>query len=132
MLTLVPPVLVRVTVCDCWDPVVTLPNASAVGFRLSWPGPIPEPERPRVTDGFDASLVTVAVPLNDPAAFGENITLNVALWPDAIVTGRLGAVREKYLLETATPLTVIELGPEFVAKTERVLVLDRSEERRVG
>ena len=102
---------------------MTLPNAAVEGFSTNCPEVTPVPESPRLTDGSDASLVNVAVAPNAPAAFGENITLNEALCPDATVTGRLGAVTEKYLLENATLLTVTGLGPEFAANRERVLLL---------
>lgn len=41
--------------------------------------------------------------------------LTVALCPADTVNGRLGPLKEKYLLEMATPLTVTELPPVFVA-----------------
>jgi hypothetical protein len=52
-----------------------------------------------------------------------NVTLSVVLCPALIVTGRLGAVTEKYRVETAALLIVIDVAPEFVAVTVRVLLL---------
>ena len=101
--------------------MVTLPNASIDEFSVSCPGATPVPERGKLTEGLDALLATVAVPLKAPAEFGENITLIEALCPDAIVTGRLGEVSVKYLLDIATLETVRDVEPEFVAKTVRVL-----------
>ena len=37
--------------------------------------------------GFEAFDVTVTVPGNDPADVGAKVTVNVALWPAANVTG---------------------------------------------
>ena len=104
-------------------PVVTLPNVSLEEFSVSCPGATPVPARARLADALEASLLTVTVALKAPLPFGENTKLTEALCPDAIVTGRLGEARAKYLLEIAIPLTVIELVPEFVAKTVRVLLL---------
>lgn len=44
---------------------------------------------------FEALLVIVAVALNVPTAFGENVTVTVVLCPEATVTGRLGATSLK-------------------------------------
>jgi len=103
-------------------PTGTLPNASLAGFSASWPPDVPVPARESVAAAFDASLLTVTFPEKLPAALGENITLKLALWPEEIVTGRVGAVTEKYLLETAALLIVTANGPEFDALTERVLL----------
>jgi len=83
---------------------------------------VPVPVRLRVVE-FEALLVTVRDALKAPVAFGLNMMLTGVLCPAARVSGRLGAVREKYLVEIATPLTVTVAGPEFVAVAERVLVL---------
>jgi len=118
-------VFVRVAVCDCWAPTVTLPKSALVGFSASCPAvpvPVPVPDRFRVAV-LAASLVIVAVALNVPAALGENVTLTGVLCPAARVSGRLGAFREKYLVEMATLLMVTAAGPEFVAVADRVLLL---------
>lgn len=122
-MTLVPPVLVKVTVCDCCVPVVTLPKDSLAGLEESCPGCIPVPERPTVAVALEALLVTVTAALNAPAALGENITLIGVLCPAARVIGRLVPVREKYLVEIEALVTVIEAGPGFVAEMLRVLLL---------
>lgn len=49
--------------------------------------------------------------------------LTVVLWPAVRVTGRLGAVSTKYLVEMAAPLTVTEADPVFVAMTLNALLL---------
>jgi len=124
MLTLDPPVLVSVTVCDCLAPTVRPPKFSLAGLSASWPeAAIPVPESGRFVAVFDASLVMVTVALKIPAALGVNLMLIVVLWSAATVTGRLGAVKEKYLLEIETLLMVTDAGPEFVAVTDRVLLL---------
>ena len=99
MLTLDPPVLVSVTVCDCLAPTVTLPKSSVAGLSMSCPGPVPVPESVRfvaVLDAtvFDATLVTASVALKAPAALGANLMLIVMFCPAATVIGRLGEIRE--------------------------------------
>ena len=123
MLTVEPPLFVSVTVCDCLVPTVMLPNASLVGLRASCPSATPVPESEMFGTVFEASLVSETVPLKVPAALGVNLRLSVELCPALTVTGRPGAAREKYLLETAAPLIVTDCVPEFVAVTVRLLLL---------
>jgi hypothetical protein len=125
MLTLELPVLVTVTDCDCLAPTLTLPKSSLAGLSVSVPGavPVPVPESERFVTVFDASLVMESVPLNAPAALGENLILIVALCPAVTVTGRLGETREKYGEDIAALLTVTDAGPELVAVAVRVLLL---------
>src|SRR5271169_2344319 len=128
MLTLDPPVLVSVTVCDCLAPTVTLPKSSVAGLSKSCPGAVPVAESVRfvtVLDPtvFDAAFVMASVALKAPAALGVNLMLTVMLCPAETVIGRLGATREKYLVEIAALLTVTDAGPELVAVTVRVLLL---------
>ena len=123
MLTAVPPLFVRVTVCDCLVPTVILPKSSLVGLTESCPSATPVPLSEIVGRVLEASLVTVTVPLKFPEAFGVNLTVRVAVCPEATVTGRLGEAREKYLLEIAALLIETACVPEFVAATVNVLLL---------
>lgn len=125
--TLAVPMLVSVTICDCVDPTVILPKDSLVGLSASCPGAsaavVPVPVNETFVTVLDALLVTDSVALKAPAVLGEKLMETVALCPAATVTGRLGAVSEKYLVEMAALLTVIELLPVFVATTVMVLLL---------
>src|ERR1700676_3757413 len=127
MFTLDPPVLVSVSVCDCWAPVVTLPKFSLDGFSVSCPGavpiPVPVPESARFVTAFEALLVMESVALKDPTASGVNWMLIGVLCPATTVIGRLGATKEKYLVEIAALLTVTDAGPEFVPVAVRLLLL---------
>jgi hypothetical protein len=70
-----------------------------------------------------ASLEIETVALNAPAAFGVNTMLNVEFWPAAIVTGRLGPLKEKYWVEIAALLIVTGAVPVFeMAKVSVLLV----------
>lgn len=68
-------------------------------------------------------LVTASVALKLEAALGANSMLIVADCPAAIVAGRLGARREKELVEMAALLIVIDALPLFVAASVMVLLL---------
>ena len=87
------------------------------------PAAIPVPDSEIAAVESEALLAIVTVALKDPAAFGVNARLKVALCPVAIVVGKLGAVTEKLLLETVALLTVTDADPEFVTVTASVLVV---------
>ena len=123
MLMLAPPLLVRVTDWACCVPTVRVPKDSVTGFTTSCPDPAPVPDRDRVVTGFDAVLLIVIVPSKVPAALGLNVMLSVALCPAPIAIGRLGVVREKYLLDTEVLLIVADAAPEFVAATVKTLLV---------
>ena len=109
---------------DCFAPTVTLPKSSLVGVRLSCPAAdIPVPDNERLVTESDAVLVMETVALKVPAAFGVKPTVIGVLCPTARLIGRVGAVREKYFVESATLLIVTEAVPEFVAVAVRVLLL---------
>ena len=124
-MTLELPVLVTVTDCDCLAPTVTLPKSSLAGLSVSVPedAAVPVPESVSSGTVFDALLVMESVALKAPGALGANLMLIVALCPAGTVTGRLGAAREKYLVEIVALLTVTDAGPEFVAVAVRVALL---------
>jgi hypothetical protein len=79
IVTLVPPVLVNVSEIDRWLPTVTLPKASVDGLLANCPAAIPVPESEIVAFESDASLAMLSVAVKDPAPFGENATLRLAL-----------------------------------------------------
>jgi len=73
---------------------VTLPKLNGEVVAASVPAVDAVPESETVNDGFEASLVTVRVPVGVPAAVGANTTLKDLLAPAARVNG------------TVTPLTL--------------------------
>lgn len=113
----------RVTLADSFPPTVTLPRSSLAGLRLSCPTTdVPVPDSERLVTGSDAVLVIERVALKVPATFGRKATLIWTLCPAAMVIGRLGELREKYLVEIAMLLMVSDADPEFVAVVEMVLL----------
>lgn len=123
--TLALPLLVRVNVCDCCAPMVTLPKASLDGLEPRSPCELalPVPDSESVVELSLASLETVAVAVNAPAAFGVKLTTTGTLCPAATLMGIVGETRLKYLLEMETLLTFTAAGPELVAVTVRDLLL---------
>jgi hypothetical protein len=118
------PVLVKVTVCDCCCPTVTLPKLSLVGLSVSCPEE-PDPELPfngTSTRLSDALLLSASVALKVPEAVGANFTLRFALCPAASVMGKAD-VREKALVEMVPAETMTEAEPELVALMVKVLLL---------
>jgi len=73
---------------------VTLPKLNGEVVAASAPTLAAVPDSEMLSDGFDASLVTVSVPVGVPAVVGANTTLNDLLAPAARVNG------------TVTPLTL--------------------------
>jgi hypothetical protein len=127
MATLVPPLFVTVIVAEWLDPTATLPKASLVALRASWPLVdtlvVPVPDRARLVTESVAVLEIETEALKVPAAFGLKTILTGTLCPAAIVTGKLGAVSAKYFVEIAMLLMVTAGEPEFVAVVDIVLLL---------
>lgn len=87
--TLALPVLVSVRVLAALLPVVTLPKLKEAGETLSCKlEVIPVPESAMPTEGVAELLASVSEPENEPAVVGENATVNGALAPGAMVSGR--------------------------------------------
>jgi hypothetical protein len=124
--TVVPPVFVSVTLCDCVLPTVTLPKASLPGFTASCPSLIPVPDKAISVMAVEASLPIAALALKLPAALGVNARVSDALCPAAIVTGRLGAVNEKYFVDTEALLMLADVLPVLLTESVSVLLLPAS------
>jgi hypothetical protein len=93
------PVALNVPVFDALDPTVMFPKLWLAGDAANWPGAVPVPDSATVSDGFEASDITVRFPLTLPAAVGENTTEKVTLCPAARVVGK-----ESPLIENAAAL----------------------------
>jgi hypothetical protein len=116
-------VFVSVTLCDCLLPTVTLPKASLPELTASCPSLMPVPDKVTFVIALDASLPIAAVALKLPAALGLNARVNDELCPAAMVTGRLGAVNEKYLVDTEALLMLTDVLPVLLTASVSVLLL---------
>jgi hypothetical protein len=133
MLALEPPEFVRVTVCLCELPTVTLPNDTLAGTAANWPAAVPSPDTDKATlvaavsfapAEFAAEFMMreelpfrVTLPLAGAAVFGENVTLKVELCPAFRVSGKANPLTVKALLLTEFCETVTSLPPGFVSVT---------------
>jgi len=124
IVTLEPPLLVRVSDNVCLFDTCTLPKLRLVGFDPSVPAVTPVPDNGIVNVGFDAFEVIVTFPLTAPADAGVNETLNVALWPDVNVTGAAIPLTLKPDPLTPTCEIVTLEPPVFVTVSERVCFVD--------
>lgn len=111
--------MVRVTVADCVVPVVTLPNASLLGFTESVPTVTPVPASGILREGFEAFEVTVTAPLAFPAAVGLKVIEREAVCPAARVRGVVIPLTLNAPL-TAICEIVIEVPPVFVRVSVKV------------
>lgn len=84
---------------------------------------VPVPDTSRLVTESVALLEIETEALKVPAALGLKTILTGTLCPAAMVTGKLGAVSAKYLVEMATLLIVTEAEPVFVAVVDTVLLL---------
>lgn len=92
IVTGIPPELVTVSDKVLFCPTVTAPKLSGEVPAVSDPGVAPVPVNGIVSDGFDASLVTVSVEFAAPLAVGANKTLKLVLAPAATVIGKVAPV----------------------------------------
>src|SRR5438067_13755500 len=121
MFTAAAPRFVSVTVTICFPPTRTLPKSLLSGLKLNCPtADVPVPDSETLASESEAVLAMERVALKVPVAFGWKATLIGALWLGAMVMGRVGALREKYLVEIATLVRVMEADPEFVTVVETV------------
>jgi hypothetical protein len=104
-------------------PTLTLPKASLPGFAANCPSLIPVPDKEISVIAVEASLPIAAVALKLPAAFGLNASVSDALCPAPIVTGRLGAVNEKYFVDTDALLRLADVFPVLLTESVSILLL---------
>ena len=95
MVTVDPPVLVRVSERFVLLPTCRLPKARLVGVAVRVPGATPVPESAMLRLGFDPLEVMVTLPVAAPAAVGANFTENEVLWPAVKVTGKVSPLKLK-------------------------------------
>lgn len=87
IVTLVPPVLVKVSESAWWVFVCTVPKFRLVGFAPNAPSASPVPDSAIDSVGLGASEVIVTLPLALPVAKGANVTVKVVLCAALSATG---------------------------------------------
>jgi hypothetical protein len=133
IVALEPPEFVRVTVCFCELPRVTLPKETLAGTAANCPAAVPSPETDKATlvaevflgpEAFakfvakEALPFTVMLPLTGLGAFGEKVAVKMALCPGASVTGKDNPLTVKAALLTEFCEAVTLLPPAFVSVTD--------------
>lgn len=123
MVTVDPPVLVRVSERFLLLPTWTLPKARLVGFDDSVPCVTPVPESGMLRLGLDPLEVMATLPLAAPAAAGANFTENDVLCPAVKVAGKVNPLRLKPVpLALAAEIVRVD-PPELVSVSERVVLV---------
>ena len=84
---------------------------------------MPVPDNEISVSALDPSLPIAAVALKVPAAFGVKARVSDSLCPAATVTGRLGAVNEKYFVDTAALLMFTDAFPVLLTESVSTLLL---------
>src|SRR5271156_2008625 len=99
IVTVALPPLVRLTDCELFVPVVTLPNAAVVGVAANW-GWVPVPLKLIVVGEFSPLLTIEMLPLGLPADVGANCALKVVLSPAPNASGVLNPLMLKPVPDT--------------------------------
>ena len=95
------PVALRLPFSEDLEPTTTFPKLNVAGETASCPGAVPVPESATLSPELDAFETMDTVPLAAPALVGANVTVNVTLWFEESVAGKVNPLTEK-----APPLTV--------------------------
>jgi hypothetical protein len=122
MVTVEPPVLVKVSDRDLLLLTCTLPKARLVGFAESVPAARPVPESGMLRVGFEPLEVILTLPLTAPPVVGANCTVNDVLWPAFSVTGRERPLRLNPL-PVALAAEIVTLDPPELVNVSDKLVL---------
>ena len=120
--TVVPPLLVMVSDRVLLWFTVTLPKLNGEVVAASAPTLAAVPESDMVSEGFEASLVTVKVPVGVPAVVGASTTLNDLLAPAARVKGVVTPLTPYPVPVAATCETVTVIPPLLVTVSDKVLL----------
>ena len=113
IVTVAVPPFVRLTVCELFIPVVTLPNAAVVGVAANC-GCVPVPLKLIVVGEFSPVLTIEMLPLALPADVGVNCALKVVLRPAPNASGVLNPLMLKPVPDAAACEIVTLADPEFV------------------
>ena len=121
IVTVAPPVLVKVSDLLLLLPTWTLPNARLAGLGLRVPGVTPVPERLSATVLFvwSAVVAKAALPLKFPVPVGANVIVAELDVPDLIVSGRARLLIENPARLMVADVMVTSVPPLF----KRVTVL---------
>jgi hypothetical protein len=89
------PVAFRVPLSEKLESTTTFPKLNVVGETANWPSAVPVPESGMLSRELDASETIDTVPLAEPVPVGANVTVNVTLWFEKSVAGKVKPLTEK-------------------------------------
>lgn len=122
MVTVDPPVLVRVSDKFALFPTCTLLKARVGAFAASAPGVTPVPESGMLKLGSEALEVRLTLPLAAPLAVGEKRTVNDALCPAANVKGKASPLKLNPV-PLVVAAEIVRLVPPVLVRVSNSLVL---------
>jgi hypothetical protein len=117
------PVAFKVPFNEELDPTITFPKLNVAGETASWPGAVAVPESVRLSGELDAFETIDSVPLGEPALIGAKVTVNVTLWVEESVIGRVNPLTVKTAPLTLAWEMVTADAPVFVNVSDLLLVL---------
>jgi hypothetical protein len=115
------PTFVNWTVCEFVVPSGTLPKPALGGVARN-AGATPVPVIARLTELFDALLVSARYPANDPDVSGANFSVTVTDFAGWIVVGTLSPLTLNALPDTVSLVIVSAARPSFQMVMESVLL----------
>lgn len=116
------PVAFRVPLSEELEPTATFPKLNVAGETAREPGAVPVPESAMLSGELDASETIDTVPLAAPALVGAKITVNVMLWFEESVAGKVNPLTEKTVPVTLAWVMVTVEPPVFVSVSDLLLL----------
>ncbi len=115
------PLAIRLPVSGELTPTVTLPKLRLVGDTAKVPAAVPVAESAMLSGELDAFDTTDRVPLAAPVLVGEKVAVNVTLWFEVSVRGKVNPLTEKTApvtlaceMVTGDPPVLVTVSDKFV------------------
>ncbi len=117
------PVAFRAPFSEELDPTTTFPKLNVAGETANWPGAVPVPESAMLSGELDVFDTIDTVPLAEPEPVGAKVTVNVTLWFEDSVAGKVNPLTEKMVPGTLAWDMVTVDPPVFVSVSDLLLLL---------
>ena len=117
------PVAPSVPFSEPLEPTTTLPKLRLAGETDNWPCAVPVPESAMLRVELSAVDTTASVPVVDPVAVGEKVTVNVTLCFGESAIGKLSPLTEKPVPLALASEMVTVAPPVLVSVSERLELL---------
>ena len=117
------PLAVRLPLGAELDPTVTLPKLRLVGDTANVPAAVPVPESAILSGELDAFDTTDRLPLTALALVGVKVAVNVTLWFEVSVSGKVNPLTEKTAPVTFACVMVTDVPPVLVSVSDKFALL---------